>query len=311
MQTILGSGGAIGTELAKALSQYTTNIRLVSRNPKRVNDTDQLFSADLTQGEEVDKAVEGSEICYITVGFEYKLKVWEKTWLPFIQNVTKACKKHNCKLVFFDNVYAIGGKGVNHITETSIMQPTSRKGEIRAAVDKHILAEIEKGNITAMIARAPDFFGPIKEKSFLMSMVYDNLNKGRTAMWFNQLDKVHSMGYTPDLALGTAILGNTPSAYNQIWNLPVAEETLTGKQWIQLFAEELKTTPKTQVLSGFMQKVLSLFIPILRETKEMTYQFEENYVFDSTKFNATFNFIPTSNRMAVRKVIESLKLNTV
>lgn len=36
MQTILGSNGQIGHELAKELSKhYTTDIRLVSRNPKK------------------------------------------------------------------------------------------------------------------------------------------------------------------------------------------------------------------------------------------------------------------------------------
>lgn len=35
MQTILGSGGAIGTDLAKALTQFTNDIKLVSRNPKK------------------------------------------------------------------------------------------------------------------------------------------------------------------------------------------------------------------------------------------------------------------------------------
>ncbi len=36
MQTILGSSGQIGQELAKALHKdFTTDIRLVSRNPKK------------------------------------------------------------------------------------------------------------------------------------------------------------------------------------------------------------------------------------------------------------------------------------
>ncbi len=34
MQTILGAGGSIGIELAKSLTSYTTDIRLVSRTPK-------------------------------------------------------------------------------------------------------------------------------------------------------------------------------------------------------------------------------------------------------------------------------------
>jgi pyruvate/2-oxoglutarate dehydrogenase complex dihydrolipoamide dehydrogenase (E3) component len=42
-QTILGSGGAIGIELAKVLKTYTGDIRLVSRNPRKVNDEDEIF----------------------------------------------------------------------------------------------------------------------------------------------------------------------------------------------------------------------------------------------------------------------------
>jgi short-subunit dehydrogenase len=44
-QTILGAGGAIGIELAKSLKEYTSDIRLVSRNPTKINSSDELFSA--------------------------------------------------------------------------------------------------------------------------------------------------------------------------------------------------------------------------------------------------------------------------
>jgi len=55
MQTILGSGGAIGIELAKALKEYSRDIRLVSRNPQKVNDTDELFPAELLISKEVHR----------------------------------------------------------------------------------------------------------------------------------------------------------------------------------------------------------------------------------------------------------------
>ena len=84
-QTILGAGGAIGIELAKALTSYTSDIRLVSRNPKRINHLDELFPADLTNREDVFKAIAGSEIVYVTVGFAYNTKVWLKLWPPFIK----------------------------------------------------------------------------------------------------------------------------------------------------------------------------------------------------------------------------------
>ncbi|HEY6957139.1 MAG TPA: hypothetical protein VI385_17925 [Flavisolibacter sp.] len=43
MQTIIGSRGAIGIPLAKELRKYTTDIRLVSRDPKKSNEQDELF----------------------------------------------------------------------------------------------------------------------------------------------------------------------------------------------------------------------------------------------------------------------------
>ena len=73
MQTILGSGGTIGKLLAKELTQYTNDIRLVSRNPKRVNETDTLYPADLSDPKQVDGAIAGSEVVYVVVGFEYHI----------------------------------------------------------------------------------------------------------------------------------------------------------------------------------------------------------------------------------------------
>lgn len=219
-QTILGSGGAIGLELAKALTPYTRNIRLVSRKPERVNPDDELFPADLTRREEVFNAVAGSDIVYVTIGFPYKASVWKELWPDFMANVIDACLEYRAKLVFFDNVYAIGGDHVKHITEESPISPSSRKGEIRAKVDTLILDSIEQRGLNAIIARAPDFLSEVKQNSMGMILIYDNLKKGKKAQWLCEAKKIHSMGYAPELAKGTAMLGNTPDAFNQIWNLP-------------------------------------------------------------------------------------------
>lgn len=310
MQTILGSGGAIGTELAKALKQYTSDIRLVSRNPKKVNDTDSLHPADLSDKSQVSKAIEGSEICYLTLGFDYNIKVWKDKWPSLIKNVVAACIIHKTKLVFFDNIYAIGGDNVKHITEISPISPSSKKGEVRAFVDQHIHEHVEKGKLEAIIARSPDFFGPgKKETSLILNLVYDNLVKGKTAQWFCNADVIHTMGYTPDLAKGTAILGNTPDAYNQVWNLPVDMNNLTGREWVKLFATEMKSSDKVMVLPMWGLKLLGIFVPIMREMPEMMYQFDRPYYFDCTKFLTRFKFIPTNNIDGVKFTIQSLKKN--
>jgi nucleoside-diphosphate-sugar epimerase len=306
-QTILGAGGAIGVELAKALPKYTTDIKLVSRQPKKINPTDTLFSANLSNREEVFKAIEGSEIVYLTIGYDYNTKLWQQLWPPLIKNVIDACLQYQAKLVFFDNVYAIGGNHVNYITETSPISPTSKKGEVRAEVDKLILDGVEKRKLNAIIARSADFFSEIKDKSLVMNMVYDNLAKGKKAQWFCNAKAIHSAGYTPDLGIGTAMLGNTKEAYNQIWNLPTDPQKITGEGWIDLFAAEMNTSNKYQALPGWGMKALGLFVPILKEMCEMRYQYDRDYYFDSSKFNKHFNYSPTSNAMAVKQTVGLLK----
>lgn len=307
-QTILGAGGAIGIELAKSLKDYTSDIRLVNRNPTKINSTDELLPADLTKKEDIFKAIDGSNITYVTIGFPYKTKVWKQTWIPFIQNLIAACLKHNSKLVFFDNVYAIGGDNVKHIKENSPVSPTSKKGEIRAEVDRLILESIDKNNLQAIIARAPDFFGGTsRQNSIIMNLVYDNLVKDKKAQWFCNSKVIHSMGYVPDLAKGTAMLGNTPGAFNQIWNLPTDTQKITGEEWIHLFANEMGAKNNHTVLPNWLVKSLGLFIPVMKELAEMNYQYDRDYYFDSSKFNDYFNFTPTSNADAVKQVIEQIK----
>lgn len=307
-QTILGAGGAIGIELAKALADFDTEIRLVNRQPKKINATDQLVAADVTKREDVFHAVEGSDIVYVTVGFPYKTSVWREVWPTFIENVIEACLKNNTRLVFFDNVYAIGGDNVRHITEASPISPTSKKGKVRAAVDRMILDAIEKKALRAIIARAPDFFGGTAHAaSILMNVVYDNLAKGKKAQWFCNAKVVHSMGFVPDLAKGTALLGNTPDAYNQIWNLPTDQERITGEGWIDLFSAEMGTSNKYQVLPNWLIRSLGLFMPVMGELAEMNYQYDRDYYFDSSKFKQHFNYTPTDNSTAVKLAIAALR----
>jgi nucleoside-diphosphate-sugar epimerase len=307
MQTILGSGGSIGTDLAKSLTQYTDSIRLVSRNPKQVNPSDLLYPADVHDAAQILDAVEGSDICYITVGFEYNTKVWQEKWPAFMRNAIDACIAHGTKLVFFDNVYAIGKDHVRHITESSPISPTSKKGEVRAIVDQMIMEEVEAGKLDAMIVRAPDFFGPVKKQnSLLMNLVYDNLVKGSTAQWFSNADVIHTMGFSPDLANGTAILGNTADAFNQVWNLPVDMDSLTGRQWVSMFAGEMQKADKVRVMHAWMLKLLGLVIPVLREMHEVLYQFDRPYFFDCSKFNSRFDFRATPNKEAVRLTVDAL-----
>ncbi len=304
-QTILGANGTIGKLLAKELLSYTQNIRLVSRNPEKINDSDELFPADLTDVNMLDKAIEGSDIVYLVVGFDYNLKTWQNNWPKLMKGTIESCVKHKAKLVFFDNVYMYDKTAIPNMTEDSPVNPPSKKGSVRKEVAEMLLKAIEEKKIDALIARAPDFYGPGNQNSYLIQVVYNNLIKGKNANWFIDANKKHSFIYTPDAAKATALLGNTPDAYNQLWHLPTDDHSLNGQEWLELFNKEMKTSKKLSVIPMFLIKILGIFMPFMREMPEMMYQYNKDYFFDSSKFKKRFSFTPTSYQIGVKEIVNA------
>jgi nucleoside-diphosphate-sugar epimerase len=178
MQTILGAGGIIGKELAKNLPVYTYRIRLVSRHPRKVNSADEIVAADLVVAEQTLRAVQGSEVVYLTAGLPYNIQTWQSQWPVIMQNVINACKKYGAKLVFFDNVYSYG-RVDGWMIESTAMHPSSKKGEVRKKIADMIQDEVGRGHLKAIIARAADFYGPDTPLSFVTVLVFDNIKRGK------------------------------------------------------------------------------------------------------------------------------------
>lgn len=307
MQTILGAGGDIGVFLAAELKKYTDKVRLVARNPKKVNDDDELFKANLLNADEVLKAVEGSEVAYLTVGLAYDIDVWREQWPVIMKNVINACISHKCKLVFFDNVYMYDRKAIPHMTEDSPVNPPSKKGKVRAQLVQMITEAIAGEGLKAVIARSADFYGPGAKNGILNILVTNNYAKGKSANWQSDASKIHSITYTPDAAVATAMLGNTDSAYNQVWHLPTSQEKLNGKQLIEIAAGIVNRKPSFMVLSPFLMRIIGLFSRQIKELVEMQYQNSQDYFFDSNKFNKAFQFIPTTYEEGIRQTLAAAK----
>lgn len=303
----MGSGGAIGKSLAAELHQLGCRVRLVARNPQKINTDDEIMAADLTHTSGIDALIAGSDVVYITVGFAYKTAVWQKVWPAFMQAVIDGCLKHQSRLVFVDNMYAYATATLVNMTEDSRIDPQSKKGKVRALLHRMIFEAIEQHNLQAIIARSADFYGPGISNSALIDMVAKNLKKGKKAMWLGSTDKIHQFTWTPDAAKATALLGTSDDTWNQVWHLPTANVKWTMKDWASAIAAPLGVKAAISPLSDFAMIVLGIFIPVLREIREMDYQNLNDYVFDSGKFNRRFGFNPTPPEEAIPAMLKALE----
>lgn len=307
MRTILGANGTIGKLLAKELRKYTDRVRLVSRNPQKINEDDELYPADLTIPGTVAKAIEGSEVVYLVVGFEYRTKVWEVQWPALMRETVDACVRQNVKLVFFDNVYVYDRDQILHMTEETAINPSSRKGVIRENISQMLLKAVKNNGLKALIARSADFYGPDNNSSFITQMVINNLKQGKKAMWFVDPDLKHSFTYTPDAAKATAMLGNTPDAFGQVWHLPTDSRRISGRELIKMIAGEFGVKPAITVFKKWMLCPLGIFVPVMREMPEMMYQYDRDYFFDSSKFTNRFKMEVTPYEEGIKAVCARFK----
>lgn len=288
MQTILGANGPIGSELALALNKdFTDNIRLVSRNPKRVNDTDELVSANLLDAVDTQKAVEGSEVVYLTAGLPIDTALWVEQFPIMMRNVIDACAMHNAKLVYFDNTYMYPQTN-ELLTEEVQFEPYGEKGRIRGLLAQMLLDAMNEGQVQAIICRAPEFYGPGKTQSITNTTVLDKLRAGESAKVFISDKTLRTLIYTPDASKAMALLGNTSDAYGQTWHLPCDDNRLTYKQLIGIASDILGANSKYTVLKKWQLKLLSFLSKPVRETLELLPRYEVDNLFVSDKFKARF-----------------------
>lgn len=306
MFTIVGSGGVVGDALAKEFASKKIPVRLVARNPKKIAEGQETISADITNLDQTIQAVTGSGVVFLLIGLKYDIKVWQTMWPPIMANTIQACKRAKAKLIFFDNVYMYG-KVNGVMTEETPFNPTSKKGEVRAQIVTTLLNEMKAGNITAAIARSADFYGPDGRNSVLNLLVFDKLSKEEKAMWLVNDSAKHSYTFVPDAAKSLAVMPESEKTWNQTWHVPTTSNPVIGHEYIKMIADAFRVPPKYRVLNKMMVKIAGIFDSNIRESYEMLYQYEFDYVFDSTKFEKAFNFQPTPYQEGIRITAEAYK----
>lgn len=303
MQTILGANGQIGQELAKELKRnYTSDIRIVSRKAVKVNDTDTVFSADLTDRNKAIEAVKGSDIAYFTLGLPMDTDLWEEQFTMILRNVIDACKINGTKLVFFDNTYMYPQNN-QVLTEQTAFAPVGRKGRVRKEMTDMLLKEMAAGTIEAVICRAPEFYGPGKTQSITNSLIFNAIKEDKKLKVPLRDNKLRSLIWTPDASRVTALIGNTPDAFGQTWHLPVDDHKLTYQQFIALVSEIYGKEFRYSVIPKMAFRIGALFNKNAKELLELLPRYEYDNLFDDSQFRKRFpDFKVTTYRQGIEQI---------
>ena len=288
MQTILRANGQIAVELARELRRTSdTELRLVSRNPRKVNETDALARADLLDAEQTRAAVEGSDIVYFTAGLPANTELWERQFPTMLRNALDAARAAGSKFAYFDNTYMYP-QDDRVQDERTPFEPLGRKGVVRAQMATMVLEEMARGDIPVLVARAPEFYGPGRTQGFTNALVIDRLHTGKTPLVPVRDDRLRTLIWTPDASRGLAALGNTPDAYGQTWHLPADDERPTYREFVEMAAAAFDREPSYRVIPKWVLTAAGAVNAQAKEIRELLPRYASDNLFDSSKFKARF-----------------------
>ena len=298
---VVFGAGQVGRTLAARLAALGVGVRTVSRRrPAILADGVDWQAVDATDAEAASDAAKGASVVYQCLNAPYTQ--WPRLFPPLQRNVLTAAERTDAVLVTLENLYGYGPTGGKPMTEDLPLAATTSKGRTRAAMTAELLAAAEAGRVRITIGRASDFFGAGVTESTLGARVFGNAVAGKRADFIGNPNVRHTYSYVPDIAAGLATLGTDERAVGQVWHLP-GPETVTTRALLDLVAGEVNHPVGVRNVPKIAMRAVGLVNPMMRGLAEMSYEFEQPFVLDTSKYESTFDTAATPLATAITNTV--------
>lgn len=285
LHVVIGFGPA-GAATARLLSGQGHSVRVFTRSGRTPEPGIEHVALDVTDSAQLAQAVEGATAIYGCAAPPYPR--WADAWPPLAASLCTAAEASGAVLVLLGNLYGYGPVD-GPLTEDLPLAATGRKGRVRATVWEQARDLHEQGRIKAVEVRASDFFGPgVTDGGHLAARVMPPLLRGKAVSVLGNPDAPHSWTYLPDVARALVEIAGQERAWGRPWHVPTAPPR-SARDMVGLLADRAGTGPVA--VHGVPSAVLAaagLFSPLMRELKEVRYQFDRPFVVDSRAYEAEF-----------------------
>jgi nucleoside-diphosphate-sugar epimerase len=302
LHAIFGTG-PVGQAVARELVKRGKMVKMVNRSGKKPDGMPEgvtVVAGDVFDANAAKALAQGATHVYQCTNPPYDK--WPEQFPTLQANTLEAAAGAGAKYIVMENLYMYGDPNGQPITEDLPYNAHTKKGKVRAQMAKDVMAAHQSGKVRAAIARASDFYGPGVLESAAGDRMFGFAVEGKTASAAGNLDAKHSYTYIGDIGQALAILGERDEALGKAWHVPNAEVTTT-RQFINFVFEELGQPARMSAVNKLMMRMAGLFIPGARETVEMLYEFEKDFVVDGSKFTKAFGLTATPYREGIKHTV--------
>ena len=135
------------------------------------------------------------------------------------------------------------------------------------------------------------------------SRVFKRALAGKSAQVVGDPDRLHTFTFIDDFGKALVTLGERDEALCRAWHVP-SLTAMTTHKFVEAVYRTLGKPVKMSKAPRFAITVAGLFDANAKELKEMLYQFEKDFVMDSSRFEKTFGVRATPLDEAIRATLD-------
>ncbi|HEY1875230.1 MAG TPA: SDR family oxidoreductase [Steroidobacteraceae bacterium] len=274
---VLGASGGIGSEAARQLRDAGWQVRALKRglaSEEEQRDGVTWLRGDAMSRDDVMRAARGCAVIVHAVN-PPGYRSWAELVLPMLDNTVAAAIAERATIVLPGTVYNYGPDALPVITEDAPQNPATRKGAIRAELERRLRAATRHG-ARVIIVRAGDFFGPQAGNNWFSQGLVKPGQPVAVVSLPGDRGVGHQWSYLPDVARTMVELLTHRERLEPFANFHMsghwdADGTQMASSIQRIVAHRSGRVPTIRKFSWWMVRLASPFVTTLRELLEMRY----------------------------------------
>jgi nucleoside-diphosphate-sugar epimerase len=305
---VIVGAGPIGTATALLLMERGEEVVIVTRSGSGSTDPAvKRTAADASSSTRMAEVATGAVAIYNCANPAYHR--WPTDWPPIAKALLIAAERSGAVLATVSNLYAYGPVA-GPMTEDLPLAATGPKGRTRAEMWREAVAAYGRGSVRTTEVRASDYVAP-GPSSHLGDRVVPRLLAGKSVAVLKSADTLHTWTAVGDVARLLVTVAGDERALGRAWHVP-SNPPRTQREAVGDLCRVAGVDPvQVGEHPALLMRALRLVNPLIRELAEVSYQFENPFVLDSTAAQNTFGLAPTPWDEVLEGVIASYRGSVV
>jgi nucleoside-diphosphate-sugar epimerase len=293
---VLGATGGIGGEVAAALLRRGWAVRALHRDPAEAarraawpGDGVAWVRGDAMRPEDVAEAARGAALIVHAVN-PPGYRRWGELVLPMLEGSIAAARASDARILLPGTAYNYGPDAFPVLREDAPQNPRTRKGAIRAEMERRLRAAAEAGCVRALVVRAGDFFGPRAGNSWFSQGLVRPGRPVRVVTDPGRPGVGHAWAYLPNVAEAMARLvereGAAPGAFEAFHLAGHWDADGTAMAAAIRRAAGGDPPPRVRRFPWALVAAASPVVPLFRELRELRHLWREPVRLDNARLGA-------------------------